>query len=199
MSIYDQTNKTPDDALKAENTHNAERMRLRLDDGVIIWVLKIVLHCNVWHLPYRLFVRGVLWAVGRLHVEMERPVVAVWIAADAFMIFMTALNIVCFFLLFVVASSDREHRELFGALLCFLPLFRLLEIFSVVAMLHTTKEYNPPAPMRAASKTFWAYGEFVLIFACFYLFATIRGDHFTAQPEEGSWNFVLTQRWINAL
>jgi hypothetical protein len=70
-------------------------------------------------------------------------------------------------------------------IITFIPLYRIMETLSVIAMLHTTKAYETDAPMRALVKTVLAYIEAALSFSIIYIVVSYtRDDTFADEGKE---------------
>jgi hypothetical protein len=188
---------TPKQVLDQDNAERWEKMAFRSEDGVVILLLKLFLNYRIWHWPYRIAVRAFLKVSCKLNESTARPELSVHYAADAYMLLMGIALLVCYNQLLDVARSatDDNRPVLLAVLWSIVPVFRLIESFSVVVMLHANGPYRSPAPMRAVSKALWAYLEFVVIFGSIYLaVAALAGDKFGIADDLG-----FLKCWFNPL
>jgi Ion channel len=189
---------TPSEVLKRENADHRNWMVPRRENGVIIFVSKVLLHTLIWNWIYRFAVWTILKVVGRLDKTTDKPELWVRHAADAYMVLAGMIEVVCYCLLLNLArtANNADFRPCFPILaLCVFPVFRLVEAFSVVVKLHANGRYHPPYPMRAVSRILWTYLECVAIFGSLYLaVVALTGDKFGTVDDPG-----FLKCWVNPL
>lgn len=195
---------TPLEVLRNESIDRTTRMWPRREDGFLIIILKVVLTPYLWQWLYLVVVNVIVLVFACRKRRMIRPDLCVRHAADAYMFAETAGLVVCYLgVLQLARDADPDARSVGTAIgWCMFPLFRFCEALSVVVMLHTSGAFHSPAPMRAASKTLWAYLEFVVIFATIYVAVAVStGDRFEA-PKEGvvaTTPAPFVTSWVNPL
>ena len=188
---------TPKAVLEKDDAERREKMAFRREDGLVIFLLKLLFNYRVWHWPYRFVVWAILKLSGKLDKSTGRPDLWVRHAADGYMLLMGVVLLLCYGqILGVARNASADSRPVWTAILwCIVPVSRLIESLSVVVMLHANGPYHSPAPMRAVSKTLWAYLEFVVIFATVYVaVAAVTGDKFGTADDSG-----FVKCWVNPL
>jgi hypothetical protein len=162
---------TPDEILRQEDEEWAELTEIRPNDGLILSLLKLIFGRSCWRCLYRGFVSIGLWSCRCRHSSYQTESEArkpIWIITDVYMLTWTV------FLLFACSVTFHFQSSTFIVwFACAVSVFRILEIFSVVVELHTSKGYLTSAPGRAVANTFWHYIELILAFAVLYLAAGV--------------------------
>ncbi|HEY1067589.1 MAG TPA: potassium channel family protein [Pirellulales bacterium] len=171
---------TPRSVLADKEEERLRSLTRRRQDGVVVAFLKAVFSCWIWHRPYQATVEYVLRRSGQLDRAVRHPHFVVHRAADVYTFGVGAALVASYVFAFAAAwRLPPLWAEATLAVLCLVPLFRLLECLSVIVILHANGHYWSPAPMRSVSRTIWTYVEFVLIFATFYVGAALwAGDTF---------------------
>jgi hypothetical protein len=189
--------RTPKEVFDKDSEQRRKNMAFRREDGLIIFLLKLILNYRFWHFAYQTAVYAILKVSGKLNKPTHRPELWVRHAADTYMSLMGMLLLICYWrLLDLARTADSDNRPVMWAVLwSIVPVFRLGESLSVVVMLHANGPYHSPEPMRAVSKTLWAYLEFVVIFGTVYLgIAAAAGDRFATGSDPS-----FLKSWVNPL
>ncbi len=165
-------------------------------DGLLIVLLKLAFHYQVWQWWSRLFVRHALRIVGKLdRPASDRSATAsVRRADDGYSVVSTLVLVISYAVVYTTCSSDGSASAGLVAMFLIYPTARNCEILSVTVLHHASGPYRSPAPLRAVSRIFWSYLEIVVAYACFYCAAgRWSRDKFTAGQGD------LLASWLDPL